>query len=301
MSAFENSGEVKKFRLITFLKLKDAYDKKEIDPDTIISSDGNYYYFPIKYEDGKLVDYAKIYEMDKEYKYFTLDIDYPDIPKPFSDYLHHSLPDRKGLDKWISYFEVYDRYFGKYRGKPLKMLEIGIFQGGSLKMWKEYFGENASIVGIDINPGCKQYEEPQIDIRIGSQDDAEFLRKVSEEFGPFDIVLDDGGHMMDQQIISFENLFPQVKNGGVYLCEDVHTSYWDEYVGGLNRPGTFIEVTKTLIDHVNGWHIKGGRSPYTKSIKAIHCYDSIVVFEKAAVNPPIRMYLKPEGKYKLPD
>lgn len=288
--------EKTEFLVVSFSELGKVYDEKVYDTERILADDGISLYFPVRFKDGKIDDYVQDYNLDREYKYYTVDKRSPGVPEVFSEFLEK--PERKGIDKWASYFEVYDTYFGKYRNKPVKMLEIGIFHGGSLQMWKDYFGKDASIVGIDINPDCKKYEEPQIDIRIGSQSDREFLKKVADEFGPFDIILDDGGHMMDQQIISFEELFPAVKSGGVYMCEDCHTSYWNEFGGGLKRPGTFIETTKTLLDHIHGWRIKGGRSEYTKSIKAMHYYDSIVVFEKDVVNPPVRIYLEATGKYK---
>ena len=107
---------------------------------------------------------------------------------------------KRVIDKWSHYFEVYDRHFSKYRGKEIVLLEIGTFQGGSLQMWKQYFGDKAKIYGIDINPNCKQVEEENIKIMIGSQSDREFLKKVVQEVPPFDILIDDGGHTMLQQI-----------------------------------------------------------------------------------------------------
>ncbi len=105
------------------------------------------------------------------------------------------------IDKWEHYFEVYETWFHKYRGKSVNILEIGVYQGGSLKMWKKYFGEKAKIFAIDINPDCKQFETDDIKIFIGSQEDREFLRQVKQELPPIDILIDDGGHTMIQQIV----------------------------------------------------------------------------------------------------
>jgi hypothetical protein len=291
MSSSENNEKID-YIVVSFSDFKKAYDNKENDPDRILISDSGYYYFPAKYESGKLVDFAIDFDLDREYKYYSVDTHCPEIPESFEKYLAKT--DRKGVDKWLNYLEIYDRFFGKYRGKPVKMLEIGIFKGGSLQMWKDYFGAEASIVGVDINRDCKAFEEPQIDIRIGSQEDRAFLKSVIEEFGPFDLILDDGGHTMNQQIVSFEELFPAVKDGGVYLCEDLHTSYWDGYGGGFKRPGTFIEFAKGLVDQIHGWHIDGGRTEYTRRIKAIHFFDSIVAFEKDVIHPPLRLWFMTE-------
>lgn len=160
------------------------------------------------------------------------------------------------IDKWLHYFEIYDRLFSKYREKKIKMLEIGVSKGGSLQMWKNYFGEDAIIVGVDIDPKCKDFEEKNILVEIGSQEDRKFLHGLIEKYGQFDIVLDDGGHTMKQQITTFEELYPAVNFGGCYLCEDCHTSYWRGYNGGVRKRGTFIEYMKEKIDDLNSQHIE---------------------------------------------
>jgi hypothetical protein len=193
------------------------------------------------------------------------------------------------IDKWTHYFEVYDKHFSKYRGMEIILLEIGTFYGGSLKMWKYYFGEKAKIYGIDINPNCKQLEEENIKILIGSQSDRNFLEKVKNEIPPIDILIDDGGHTMLQQIISFEVLFDHIKADGIYLCEDLHTSYWRKYGGGHKRKGSFIEYSKNLIDKLNAYHSEQESlkvDSFTKSVNSLHYYDSILVIEKRPVKKP---------------
>jgi SAM-dependent methyltransferase len=193
------------------------------------------------------------------------------------------------IDKWLHYFDIYERHFRPFAGKKIKVLEIGIWQGGSLKMWKEYFGEKAEIVGIDKNKKCIKFEEERIKIYIGNQANPEFLRNISRLEGGFDIIIDDGGHHMNQQITSFQTLYGYLNNGGVYLCEDVHTSYWKQYGGGLEKPGTFMEFVKHLIDELNAFH---SRTPgliateFTKNTTGIHVYDSVVVFDKNFRTPP---------------
>ncbi len=121
------------------------------------------------------------------------------------------------LEKWVHYLDVYQRYFAAYRNTPVKMLEIGVSGGGSLELWRTYFGESATIFGIDINPDCANRVTSPNQVRIGSQADPDFLRKVANEIGELDIVLDDGSHFGRHQQVSFEVLFPFLRNGGLYL------------------------------------------------------------------------------------
>ena len=157
-------------------------------------------------------------------------------------------------------------------------------------MWKQYFGPGTRIYGIDTNPKCKALEEENINILIGSQSDRTFLRSVKTLIPPIDILIDDGGHTMKQQRIAFEELFDHVKDDGVYLIEDLHTSYWMRYGGGHKRMGTFIEYSKTLIDRLNAWH-SHQRSlradSLTSALESLHFYDSVLVIEKKHRERPI--------------
>jgi len=194
--------------------------------------------------------------------------------------------------KWAHYFEIYDRHFKQYRRRPVTVVEFGVLHGGSLQMWKKYFGRRARIIGVDFNPRCKELEEKQIEIFIGDQADRNFLRKLRKEIGPVDIVIDDGGHTMEQQIATFEEMWPALGNGGKYLIEDLHTSYWKLYGGGYQKRSTFIAFAKNLIDQLNAWHARGTDKKrfkvdkYTKSIKAMHVYSSVIVFDKGVVVRP---------------
>jgi cephalosporin hydroxylase len=194
------------------------------------------------------------------------------------------------IHKWLHYFDIYDRHFAPYRGKPVTVVEFGVAHGGSLQMWKKYFGRKARIVGVDINPACAAFTERQIEVVIGDQEDRRFLRQLRKQVGPIDVVIEDGGHTMTQQINTFEVLWPAVRDGGVFLLEDLHTSYWESYGGGYQRPGTFIEYAKDLIDQMNAWHSRGpdefAVDRYTRSIKGMHVYDSIIVFDKGRVRRP---------------
>jgi len=191
--------------------------------------------------------------------------------------------DKRLIHKWVHYFDIYDRHFHRFRDKEIVILEVGVSMGGSLQMWRDYFGPKAMIYGIDIHPKCKELEEENIKIFIGSQSDRKFLREVKQQIPQVDILIDDGGHSMTQQIVTFEELFGHVKNHGVYLCEDIHSSYWIRYGGGHKRGGTFIEYSKNFIDRLNAYHSEQRSlkvNDFTRSVDSIHYYDSVLVIEK---------------------
>lgn len=193
------------------------------------------------------------------------------------------------IHKWAHYFEVYDHHFSKFRNKEVTILEIGVSHGGSLQMWKDYFGEKANIYGVDVNPQCKGLQEENVKIFIGSQSDRRFLRMLKDKIPKVDILIDDGGHTMKQQIITFEELFDHIKPNGVYLCEDLHTSYWMKFGGGHKRRGTFIEYTKNFIDYLNASHSEESSlrvNSFTQSVHSIHYYDSIIAIEKRKMKQP---------------
>lgn len=155
------------------------------------------------------------------------------------------------VHKWHHFFRVYEEQFGAFRDRPVRMLEIGVFRGGSLSMWKQWLHADSVIVGLDIDPDCRQYESVAdgIHVRIGDQSDAEFLRRVTAEFGPFDLILDDGGHTTTQMIASFNHLFRDaLVEGGLYMVEDTHTNFWPGFV---DSPMTFIEFCKALVDLIH--------------------------------------------------
>jgi hypothetical protein len=197
--------------------------------------------------------------------------------------------DKRLIHKWMHYFDAYDRHFSRFRGKEVVILEIGVWQGGSLQMWKDYFGPKAKIYGIDIDPRCKKLEEDNIEIFTGSQSDRDFLRTVKKKIPPIDILIDDGGHRFDQQIITYEELFGHVKDGGVYLCEDLHTSYRLTYGGGFKRMGTFIEYSKTFVDYLNAHHSEQKAfkvNEFTNAVESVHYYDSMLFIEKKKREAP---------------
>lgn len=149
-----------------------------------------------------------------------------------------------------NYCEKYEKYLNFDREKPIKILEIGVLFGSSVKTWSEFY-PNATIVGIDINSQCKSYENDRIKIEIGSQDDINFLQSVVDKYGEFDMILDDGSHMQEHVLASFNFLFKHLKKGGTYVVEDSCCAYWPSFGGGLYVAGSSVEYFKKLVDDVN--------------------------------------------------
>lgn len=197
---------------------------------------------------------------------------------------------KRRIHKWLHYFEIYHRHLNRFRGEKITVVEFGVSHGGSLEMWRHYFGRKARIYGIDIEPRCKRFEDRKTKIFIGDQEDRNFLAEVAEKIGPIDVLIEDGGHTMAQQIATFEVFYPKMKDGGVLLMEDLHTSYWQSYGGGYKNPGTFWEYAKRLTDQLNAWYTGEDSElqvdEFTRSTKSIHFYDSVIVFEKGPVERP---------------
>jgi hypothetical protein len=208
---------------------------------------------------------------------------------PLIEYLENN-SDGRVVNRWRHYFEVYHRHFARFRGQCLTMIEIGVFNGGSLRMWRDYFGPQATIVGVDVNPECNRFSEPGIDIVIGDQADRAFLRSLADRYPDFAVLIDDGGHRMHQQIATFEELYPRLRADGVYLCEDTHTSYMPVFGGGYRQPHTFIETVKPLIDRLNAFHSSDhsqlAPDDFTRTTDSMHFYDSVLVIEKRPRAPP---------------
>jgi hypothetical protein len=193
------------------------------------------------------------------------------------------------VHKWHHYIPIYSRYFSRFRATKVRFLEIGVSKGGSLTMWRKYFGEDAIIFGIDIDPDCAQYDNISGNVRIGSQVDENFLKSVIEEMGGVDIILDDGSHHMNHIPKTLNVLYPFLSENGVYMIEDLHTAYWPRYGGGYHSKKNFFHMTRGLIDDMHHWyHGKNIKFPkISKECAAIHIHDSIVVLEKNKVFAPV--------------
>lgn len=188
----------------------------------------------------------------------------------------------KAMQKWTQYLDAYNTHLEPYKNHPVRLLEIGVNQGGSLQMWRSYFGDAATLFGVDLNPDCAKLAEAPTQIRIGSQADPEFLHSVIAEMGRPDIVIDDGSHVAAHQHVSFKVLFPSLNPGGLYVIEDLHTAYWrGEFGGGYKRPGTGIELVKQLIDDMHGWwYRRKTKLANREDIASIHIYDSVAFIKK---------------------
>ncbi len=209
---------------------------------------------------------------------------------PLAEYFFNN-PGRM-INKWHHYLEIYHRHFAAFRDQSPVVVEIGVWQGGSLQMWREYFGPGCRIVGIDNNPRCRKFADEHTMILIGDQGDREFLASVRSRVPKIDILIDDGGHTMGQQIATFEELYPHIQRHGIYLCEDVHTSLLNPFGGGVRREGTFLEYSKALVDRLYGWYSQEqkllGITDFTESTFGLHFYDSVVVIEKRPIKFPVK-------------
>jgi hypothetical protein len=211
--------------------------------------------------------------------------------------------------KWDHYLDVYQRYLEPYRSIGAHVLEIGVFKGGSLQIWREYFGDNARLTAIDNNPDTRNVVDDDMTLFLGEQRDSAFLEMVSQEVPRFDIVIDDGSHVSSDQITSFECLFPHLNDRGLYIVEDVHASYWPTHTSP-GRP-TFMEYANDLVNSQHSWyqHAVGIRSfavppskraearpstEFARQVEALHFHDSILVIEKCPHPEPwVRMFGAP--------
>jgi hypothetical protein len=196
-----------------------------------------------------------------------------------------------------NYTRIYSQYFSHFKNDPIKFLEIGIFKGNSVKFWEDYF-PNAELHFIDVNSMNILYHSMRSHYHFIDQAHAIRLKRFAEKYGPFDVILDDGGHTMNQQITSFNALFSSIKPGGLYIIEDLHTSHWKTYGGSGNleeaNEGTAVGYLKSLVDHVNFPGAASGVADVHKlpedikcqmhwlreSIEAIHFYTSLCIIEK---------------------
>ncbi len=172
--------------------------------------------------------------------------------------------------------QVYDFLFSSYKQKEIIFLEIGVQGGGSLFMWRNFFGKKARIIGIDLNPDAKKFEKYGFEIFIGSQKDEKFLEKVKRKVGKIDIVLDDGGHTYEQQIITAVSLLENIKDNGMLVVEDTHTSYMEGF-GPVEY--SFINYVKELIDKINHRFSLLNQKYSDNRIWSIEIFESIVAFK----------------------
>jgi SAM-dependent methyltransferase len=226
-----------------------------------------------------------------------IDKDLP-APNPMAAYFE-SHKEGPGIWKWKHYFDVYHRHFSKFVGREVHVLEVGIYSGGSLPMWREYFGERTHIYGVDINEACRAYEDDRTKVYIGDQADRSFWARLKKAAPLIDIVIDDGGHHPEQQLVTLEEMLPHIRPGGVYLCEDIH-----------GRFNGFAAYVHGLSDNLNEFHRRNVESPiytmhsppsaFQTAINSIHLYPFAAVIEKSV--RPVNDFVCPKhGSQWQPD
>ncbi|KAF2162375.1 hypothetical protein M409DRAFT_69251 [Zasmidium cellare ATCC 36951] len=192
------------------------------------------------------------------------------------------------------YHHMYQKYLPPYRPKPLKMLEIGIGcdmgygPGASYFTWLEYF-PYVDLYFIEYDAACASKwaaNTTGATIFTGDQANITFLNQFMRTAGTdFDVIVDDGGHTMDQQIVSLETLWKAVKPGGLYFCEDLQTSYWESYGGDPANRGskrTMMGFVKELVDDLNvvtGGH-KRKHEGVSLDLLSVDCMEEVCAFVK---------------------
>ena len=204
---------------------------------------------------------------------------------PLREYFDSHLHGR-GIWKWRHYFDIYHRHLARFRGREVHVLEIGVYSGGSLEMWKTYFGPCASIYGVDLEKACEAYNDNRTKIFVGDQADREFWARFKLDVPKLDVIIDDGGHHPEQQRITFEELIPHLQAGGVYLCEDI--------LGGDNRFASYIHDFSTNLNVANGFS-ENLHDPERSlimiptdlqaAIGSVHLYPFVAVVERTSQLP----------------
>lgn len=168
----------------------------------------------------------------------------------------------KITDKWNLYIEEDERIFAPYRDRAIRLLEIGVQNGGSLEIWSKYFPNAEKIIGCDIDPKCGElkFSDERISVVVGDVNENDIKQKILQKTDAFDIIIDDGSHKSSDIIRSFALYFPYLTNEGTYLVEDLHCSYWNDYEGGLHNPYSAMSFFKRLADIINYEHWRNGKS-----------------------------------------
>lgn len=195
----------------------------------------------------------------------------------------------KVSDKWALYLREYDRLFAPYREQTISLLEIGIQNGGSLEIWSHYFPNAQKFVGCDINPDCAKlaYEDPRISVIVGDATTAETQAQVLAQSTSFDLIIEDGSHTSSDIVKAFARYFPALKTGGLFVAEDLHCSYWQDYEGGIFHPYSSITFFKHLADMVNHehWGVEKSRTELIAGFKQVlHIdFDEAVLTEISSI------------------
>lgn len=178
--------------------------------------------------------------------------------------------------KYDTYFTIYEELLGQYRGKEIVLVEVGVFNGGSLFMWREYLGPKARIIGIDLNPDAREWENHGFEIFIGDQSSDAFWINLFEKIGNIDVLVDDGGHTNRQQIVTTHHATQNINDGGILIVEDVHTNYFREF-GNPSRY-SFISYVHRIVDSVNSraHSLRRTHTNYAARVYSVSFFESMV-------------------------
>lgn len=183
----------------------------------------------------------------------------------------------KVSDKWSIYLTEYDRIFSSYRERPINLLEIGIQNGGSLEVWSAFFANAQTIVGVDVNPDCARlsYSDPRISVIVGDANSYHAESALLEKSNNFDLIIDDGSHKSGDIVRSFSRYFRYLNDGGIYVVEDLHCSYWQDFEGGLFDPASSIAFFKRLADVLSHehWGVPKARKDILRSFAIAYSFD----------------------------
>lgn len=197
-----------------------------------------------------------------------------DSANPLREYFD-GIKEGAGVWKWLHYFEPYHRHLHKFIGRPVVVVEVGVYSGGSMPMWRHYFGEDCRIHGVDIQEECKVYEDSHTTIHIGDQADRAFWKQFRKSVPVVDVLIDDGGHQPEQQMVTLEEMLPHLRPGGIYICEDVH-GFGNEFALFAHALANELNA----VDWVLQQELASTPAPFQAAIHSVHMYPFMVVVEK---------------------
>jgi hypothetical protein len=209
----------------------------------------------------------------------------------------------KVSQKWSLFLDVYERVLAPRRLQPLRLVEVGVQNGGSLEIWAKYLPNALAIVGCDVDPRCAalRFDDPRVRVVVGAVNTPEAARAILALANPFDVFVDDGSHRSSDVILAFLNYFPFLRAGGTYLVEDLHCAYRPEYQGGIHAPNA-VAFFRTLVDvmQVQYWQeqadaaqrlapfvpaaASAGAVQLASTIASIAFHDSLCIVEKRAAD-----------------
>ena len=181
--------------------------------------------------------------------------------------------------KYDNYFQIYEKLLQKYVGREVTILEVGVLNGGSLFMWREFFGPKARIIGVELNPDARKWEKHGFEIYIGDQASDEFWSNLFQKIGKVDVLIDDGGHTNRQQIVTTHHAIQNINDEGVLIIEDVHTNYFREF-GNPSRY-SFINFACRIVDSINSraYSLRRTYAKYSSHVYCVTFFESIVAFQ----------------------